>query len=200
MNINRETVMTDIKRAERIKKTLLSNGTYDEMAERTGIGAKTLLRMATGKTEPKFADIIEIAKVTGTSLDWIAHGDLYQSKNQASNDTQVLHFDEEATANHYYIIWNLKKLHKNQVNAIAEQVKALDAWNYSRRDQQLQSSINGWHLVRAIGNDDLAGAQKIISKLTDDYALNESEIVALVKNHKDSDEKIINILEDLLSK
>ncbi|MEZ8340444.1 helix-turn-helix domain-containing protein, partial [Vibrio cyclitrophicus] len=61
MNDSRDAVMADQVRAERIKKILLKNGTYEEMAERTKIGSRTLLRIATGKTEPKFSDIIEIA-------------------------------------------------------------------------------------------------------------------------------------------
>ncbi|EDK4789787.1 XRE family transcriptional regulator, partial [Salmonella enterica] len=45
-------------RAERIKNVILENSTYEELAEKTGISVSTLVRIASGKTEPKFSDII----------------------------------------------------------------------------------------------------------------------------------------------
>ncbi|EHG1911016.1 helix-turn-helix transcriptional regulator, partial [Salmonella enterica subsp. enterica serovar Enteritidis] len=48
-------------RAERIKNVILENSTYEELAEKTGISVSTLVRIASGKTEPKFSDIIKIA-------------------------------------------------------------------------------------------------------------------------------------------
>ena len=68
--------MADVARAERIKNTILAYGTYEDMADRTGISTRTLVRMATAKTEPKFADVIKIAEVTGTELSWLAFGEV----------------------------------------------------------------------------------------------------------------------------
>lgn len=68
--------MADEARAERIKNTIMGYGTYDDMADKTGIGSRTLMRMATAKTEPKFADVIKIAEITGTELSWLAFGEV----------------------------------------------------------------------------------------------------------------------------
>ncbi|MCC4266170.1 helix-turn-helix domain-containing protein [Oceanimonas baumannii] len=73
--------MADIARAERIKNTVLGYGTYEEMADKTGISTRTLMRMATAKTEPKFADVIKIAEVTGTELSWLAFGEVKEYAN-----------------------------------------------------------------------------------------------------------------------
>ncbi|HHY0813580.1 TPA: helix-turn-helix domain-containing protein, partial [Klebsiella pneumoniae] len=65
---NEHEVMADKQRAERIKKVILEHSTYEELAEKTGISVSTLVRIASGKTEPKFSDIIQIAKITGADL------------------------------------------------------------------------------------------------------------------------------------
>ncbi|MFL7017226.1 helix-turn-helix domain-containing protein [Vibrio cyclitrophicus] len=199
MNDSRDTVMADQVRAERIKKILLKNGTYEEMAERTKIGSRTLLRIATGKTEPKFSDIIEIAKVTGTSVDWIAFGDEWHAKTVASDPTKIMHFDEEASDSHYYTIWNLRKLTRSQINAIAEQVRALDTWNYSRADFKIKTELNGWNLLKAIGNGDPDGSLKIIKSLRDDYGLNDNEIISLAKKDGKCTEKELSRLQEAIA-
>lgn len=73
--------MADIARADRIKNTILEYGTYEDMADKTGISTRTLMRMATAKTEPKFADVIKIAEVTGTELSWLAFGAVKEYAN-----------------------------------------------------------------------------------------------------------------------
>lgn len=70
-------------RAERIKNVILENSTYEELAEKTGISVSTLVRIASGKTEPKFSDIIKIAMVTGVDLNELAHGDIVNIKEDA---------------------------------------------------------------------------------------------------------------------
>lgn len=62
-------------KAKRIKKVILEHSTYEELAEKTGISVRTLVRIASGKTEPKFSDIIKIAMVTGVDLNELAHGE-----------------------------------------------------------------------------------------------------------------------------
>ncbi|CAH8182068.1 helix-turn-helix domain-containing protein [Vibrio aestuarianus] len=61
--------------AERLKETILKNGGYSKVSEETGISQSTLVRSAAGKTEPKFKDIVAIAKVTQTSLNYLAYGE-----------------------------------------------------------------------------------------------------------------------------
>ncbi len=61
-------------KAKRIKKVILEHSTYEELAEKTGISVRTLVRIASGKTEPKFSDIIKIAMVTGVDLNELCLG------------------------------------------------------------------------------------------------------------------------------
>ncbi|EEV0932929.1 helix-turn-helix transcriptional regulator, partial [Escherichia coli] len=51
-------------RAKRIKNAILNASTYEEVSNKTGISVSTLVRISSGKTEPKFSDIIRIARVT----------------------------------------------------------------------------------------------------------------------------------------
>lgn len=46
--------------------------TYRQLAELTGISESTISRILTGQVEPKYADMVSIAKVVGASLDDIA--------------------------------------------------------------------------------------------------------------------------------
>ena len=45
---------------------------YRQLAELTGISESTISRILTGQVEPKYADMVSIAKVVGASLDDIA--------------------------------------------------------------------------------------------------------------------------------
>lgn len=62
--------------AARLKDAILQFGTYEKVADKTGIGSRTLLRIATGRTSPKFEDVIKICAITNTSLQEIAFGDM----------------------------------------------------------------------------------------------------------------------------
>ncbi len=99
-------------RAERIKNVILENSTYEELAEKTGISVSTLVRIASGKTEPKFSDIIKIAMVTGVDLNELAHGDIVNIKEDAmlKNDKQ----NDEVVKAHNFIVWNISSLDKKR--------------------------------------------------------------------------------------
>ena len=84
MGNNEHEVMADKQRAERIKKVILEHSTYEELAEKTGISVSTLVRIASGKTEPKFSDIIQIAKITGADLNTLAYGYALDVKEEAT--------------------------------------------------------------------------------------------------------------------
>ncbi|EBS1179523.1 XRE family transcriptional regulator [Salmonella enterica subsp. enterica serovar Reading] len=110
-------------RAERIKNVILENSTYEELAEKTGISVSTLVRIASGKTEPKFSDIIKIAMVTGVDLNELAHGDIVNIKEDAmlKNDEQ----NNEVVKAHNFIVWNISSLDKKDILSISRIVYAL---------------------------------------------------------------------------
>ena len=110
-------------RAERIKNVILENSTYEELAEKTGISVSTLVRIASGKTEPKFSDIIKIAMVTGVDLNELAHGDIVNIKEDAmlKNDKQ----NDEVVKAHNFIVWNISSLDKKDILYISRIVYAL---------------------------------------------------------------------------
>lgn len=110
-------------RAERIKNVILENSTYEELAEKTGISVSTLVRIASGKTEPKFSDIIKIAMVTGVDLNELAHGDIVNIKEDAmlKNDEQ----NDEVVKAHNFIVWNISSLDKKDIISISRIVYAL---------------------------------------------------------------------------
>ncbi|EAN0131306.1 XRE family transcriptional regulator [Salmonella enterica] len=110
-------------RAERIKNVILENSTYEELAEKTGISVSTLVRIASGKTEPKFSDIIKIAMVTGVDLNELAHGDIVNIKEDAmlKNDEQ----NDEVVKAHNIIVWNISSLDKKDILSISRIVYAL---------------------------------------------------------------------------
>ncbi len=110
-------------RAERIKNVILENSTYEELAEKTGISVSTLVRIASGKTEPKFSDIIKIAMVTGVDLNELAHGDIVNIKEDAmlKNDEQ----NDEVVKAHNFIVWNISSLDKKDILSISRMVYAL---------------------------------------------------------------------------
>lgn len=62
--------------AIRLKNTILQYGTYEKVAELTGISVSTLTRISSGKTSPKFDDVMKICAITNTSLQEIAFGDI----------------------------------------------------------------------------------------------------------------------------
>ncbi|HFE0786610.1 TPA: helix-turn-helix domain-containing protein [Escherichia coli] len=107
-------------RAERIKNVILENSTYEELAEKTGISVSTLVRIASGKTEPKFSDIIKIAMVTGVDLNELAHGDIKEDA-MLKNDEQ----NDEVVKAHNFIVWNISSLDKKDILSISRIVYAL---------------------------------------------------------------------------
>ncbi|HDZ8915904.1 TPA: helix-turn-helix transcriptional regulator [Aeromonas hydrophila] len=128
-----ECEMADKLRAERIKQAILESGTYEEVAFKTGISVSTLVRITSGKTEPKLKDIADIAKLSGASLDWLVFGDPDSIKSDAEKAMMAEGFDEDAIRAHHFIIWNLRLLEKEDIKAIARQVSALGSYGYSKR-------------------------------------------------------------------
>lgn len=120
-----------------IKKVILEHSTYEELAEKTGISVSTLVRIASGKTEPKFSDIIQIAKITGADLNTLAYGYALDVKEEATERKLITsadgYTDEETTNAHNFIVWNIRTLEKQDILALARQVSALSSYTYSTK-------------------------------------------------------------------
>lgn len=115
--------MSKETRAERIKKAILNTSTYEDISDKTGISVSTLVRIASGKTEPKFSDIIQIAKVTGVDLNEIAYGTYIDIKKDAvvENNNE----DSDVVDAHNFIVWNLSSLDKRDILSMSRLVYAL---------------------------------------------------------------------------
>ncbi|EKI1727867.1 helix-turn-helix transcriptional regulator [Salmonella enterica] len=109
-------------RAKRIKNAILNASTYEEVSNKTGISVSTLVRISSGKTEPKFSDIIRIARVTGVDLNELAHGDIINIKKDAmlKNDEG----NDEVVDAHNFIVWNISSLDKKDILSISRMVYA----------------------------------------------------------------------------
>lgn len=118
--------MSRISRAERIKKSILGYSTYEDVAEKTGISISTLVRISSGKTEPKFSDVILISKITGADLDILAYGHVDDIRREATKPEQIINdSDEEIVKAHNFIIWNISNLDKEDILSLSRQVYAL---------------------------------------------------------------------------
>ncbi|EDV3658207.1 helix-turn-helix transcriptional regulator, partial [Salmonella enterica subsp. enterica serovar Mikawasima] len=104
-------------RAKRIKNAILNSSTYEDVSNKTGISVSTLVRISSGKTEPKFSDIIKIARVTGVDLNELAHGDIVNIKKDAmlKNDEN----NDEVVEAHNFIVWNISSLDKKDILSIS---------------------------------------------------------------------------------
>ncbi|EAM8671792.1 helix-turn-helix transcriptional regulator [Salmonella enterica] len=118
--------MSRISRAERIKKSILGYSTYEDVAEKTGISISTLVRISSGKTEPKFSDVILISKITGAGLDILAYGHVDDIRREATKPEQIINdSDDEIVKAHNFIIWNISNLDKEDILSLSRQVYAL---------------------------------------------------------------------------
>ncbi|EBQ5221900.1 helix-turn-helix transcriptional regulator, partial [Salmonella enterica] len=111
---------------ERIKKSILGYSTYEDVAEKTGISISTLVRISSGKTEPKFSDVILISKITGAGLDILAYGHVDDIRREATKPEQIINdSDDEIVKAHNFIIWNISNLDKEDILSLSRQVYAL---------------------------------------------------------------------------
>lgn len=69
------------KRAEQFKRAILRKGaTYDIISDITGISSRTLKRIASGETDPRFSDVIKISEATGVDIYQLACSDVEMNK------------------------------------------------------------------------------------------------------------------------
>ena len=178
MKSYRDDEMVDIYRAERIKEAILSNGTYEEMADKTGIGSRTLLRIATGKTEPKFSDIVAITKATNTSLDWIAHGSIKQTEIQAVKSfAKALNGSDNETDEAYRtIIWNLSRLYKEDLQSLNIQIQALSKYREQQWKKVKDKLLKEYIEILADDNQNNAISKSKKQVLIELYDFTESEL------------------------
>lgn len=66
----------DEKCAERIRLSIISSFTYDDIENETGISVSSLKRIASGERDPKLTEIRKIAKATGKNPVWLAFGNI----------------------------------------------------------------------------------------------------------------------------
>lgn len=128
--------MADKTRAARIKHAILTTGSYEEMAEKTGISVSTLVRITSAKTSPKFDDVVKIAEVSGNDMHWIAYGSTKEIKQRASTARMPAAdgmMNEETLESHNFIIWNLRTIESQDIRSIARQVAALSSYSYSMK-------------------------------------------------------------------
>ncbi|HHP7419225.1 helix-turn-helix transcriptional regulator [Providencia rettgeri] len=98
---NKDDEMLLLTCSERIKSSILSNFTYDDIENETGISARTLKRLAAGERDPKINEIREIARATGKNPIWLAFGDLNTTLGEHayffSSDKVGVNFPEHTT-------------------------------------------------------------------------------------------------------
>ncbi|PKF48659.1 helix-turn-helix domain-containing protein [Enterovibrio nigricans] len=69
------------KRAEQFKRAILRKGaTYEIISDITGISSRTLKRIASGETDPRFSDVIKISEATGVDIYQLACSDVDMNK------------------------------------------------------------------------------------------------------------------------
>jgi DNA-binding XRE family transcriptional regulator len=66
--------MIDLDVAEKLKAIIKERGGYDKVSEITGINRQTLIRICTGKTDPKFSNVVDIISLSSITLDELVHG------------------------------------------------------------------------------------------------------------------------------
>jgi transcriptional regulator with XRE-family HTH domain len=178
--------MADKQRAERIKKAILEYSTYEELAEKSGISVSTLVRIAAGKTEPKFGDVLKIAEVTGVNLYKIAYDSPEQTKRDATETDDLLqsadgYRDREVTEAFYHVVWNLRHLDKQDILSISRQVSALSSYSYSVKMRTVQDETIFLKAAARKGNRE--EYEKLIKKQKDEYGKTDKEIEELRRRY-----------------
>lgn len=185
--MNRELlVMADKQRAARLKKAILSAGTYEEVSDKTGISVRTLVRLASGQTEPKFSDVLRLSEVTGVDLYKLAYDDPEQVQRDAS-DRELLttvdgYSDSDVTNAHHFIIWNLRHLEKQDILALERQVSALSSYSYANRMSRSRLDV-GSQLSLAVRRKQHATYEEILQEQKDKYGKTAEEIEELRKKY-----------------
>ncbi|MEP2705233.1 MAG: helix-turn-helix transcriptional regulator [Roseibium sp.] len=119
---------------QRIKKAAENVGGLEALGNEIGAKRATMFNYASGSTEPKVSTLVEIAKVTGTSIEWLAVG---QGDALRQTDIQIKEVSK-ADARRY--IWNIAETFWSKVprrtkpDAFADQFLEMFDYLLSRED------------------------------------------------------------------
>jgi transcriptional regulator with XRE-family HTH domain len=106
--MNQETI------SNRIKNIIKAHGGYDNVSEVTGINRQALIRIATGKTDPKLSYVIKLTELANMTVDELIHGEFADAlkvlteadrQRESSSATRDLIFNiRDKIMNHIYML------------------------------------------------------------------------------------------------
>lgn len=120
--------------SQRIKFAADKIGGLDALAATTGVKRATMYNYASGSTEPKVSALIEIAKATGTSIEWLAVGN-----GELHRETKV-EIKEASIDDVRRFIWNIAETYyeklprRTKPAAFADQCLAMFDYLLTRED------------------------------------------------------------------
>lgn len=168
--------MADKNRAERFKAAILATGTYEEVAEKSGVSVSTLVRISSGKTDPKLSDAVKIAKITRQNLNDLVYGETKEQQVEAVKSfVTALNGTDEATDEAYRsIIWKLTSLYKEDIQAINFQIQALSEFRHKQRTTE-RASLKRTYIENLIEKrSDIA--DMIRKELVENYGFTDDEL------------------------
>lgn len=144
---------------QRIKKAAENVGGLEPLGVAIGAKRATMFNYASGSTEPKVSTLIEIARVTGTSIEWLAVGD-----GEALRQTDI-QIKEVPIATVRKFIWNIaetfwaKAPQRTKPSEIADQFVEMFDYLASREDLQDDAAseviqFSAERLTRASGSNE----------------------------------------------
>ena len=168
--------MADKNRAERFKAAILATGTYEEVAEKSGVSVSTLVRISSGKTDPKLSDAVKIAKITRQNLNDLVYGETKEQQVEAVKSfVTALNGTDEVTDEAYRsIIWKLTSLYKEDIQAINLQIQALSEFRHKQRTTE-RASLKRTYIENPIEKRyDIA--DMIRKELVENYGFTDDEL------------------------
>ena len=144
---------------QRIKYAAEKVGGLEALAAATGIKRTTMFYYARDKTEPKVSALVEIAKATGTSIEWLAVGN-----GDVLRKTEI-RVKEASIADIRSFLWNIcetyyeKLPRRTKPAAFADQCLAMFDYLLTREDVKKEAAaevieFGAEQLKRASGRDE----------------------------------------------
>ena len=167
--------MADKNRAERFKAAILATGTYEEVAEKSGVSVSTLVRISSGKTDPKLSDAVKIAKITRQNLNDLVYGETKEQQVEAVKSfVTALNGTDEATDEAYRsIIWKLTSLYKEDISNKRSN-QALSEFRHKQRTTE-RASLKRTYIENLIEKrSDIA--DMIRKELVENYGFTDDEL------------------------
>lgn len=82
--------MIDQDVAERLKIIIRENGGYDKVSDLTNLNRQTLIRICTGKTDPKLSQVVAIINLSNSTINEIIYG-----KEHAATNESLVQFERD---------------------------------------------------------------------------------------------------------